>query len=404
MTEDELSARLKRTDSGELAGTLPVGTCFGDWRLTAFIARGGNSDVYCGEHVTLGTAAAIKVLRDEGHAERCERFRNEARLLSELKSASFPRFYAYGTSDGRDYLVEELLEPRELPHTRRSGIRFLYALCDAIGELHRRGIVHCDIKPANILFRRGSYEPVLVDLGLAVSISDDPSGGSRGYSAPEQFLGGAITPAADIHALGVLAERMNLGFRGIIRRATSSIPSERFESAADFARAIRYRVWARYVVVALSALIVIACGVKIVMGNMVTPAPIEIELHGQRVVRTEPLHIKAGQVVRIIGPGWFDAAITGEKGSRLWMTNCFVLNRAQKIYPKDPLYYELTKDVYLNFCNSDKPSCDEMEIGRRFSSYDQNSKNEVRYRGSESWSDLTQERNSEYYLRLQRRK
>lgn len=397
MTEDELSARLKRTDSGELDGTLPVGTCFGDWRLTAFIARGGNSDVYCGEHVALGTAAAIKVLRDEGRAERRERFRNEARLLSELKSASFPRFYAYGTSDGRYYLVEELLEPRELPHTRRMSIRFLYALCDAIGELHRWGIVHCDIKPANILFRRGSDEPVLVDLGLAVSISDDPSGGSRGYSAPEQFLGGAITPAADIHALGVLAERMNLGFRGIIRRATSSIPSERFESAADFARAIRHRVWARYAAVTLGVLIVIACGVKIAMDTMVTPAPIEIELHGQRVVRTEPLHIKAGQVVGIIGPGWFDAAITGEKGSRLWMTNCCVLNRAQKIYPKDPLYYELTKDVYLNFCNSDKPSCDEAEMGRHFSGYDQKLKNEVRYRGPESWSDLMQQRNFEYY-------
>lgn len=397
MTDDELTARLKRTDTGELAGMLPVGTCFGDWRITAFIARGGNSDVYCGEHVALGTAAAIKVLRDDGHVERRERFRNEARLLSELRSASFPRFFAYGTSDGRDYLVEELLEPREFPRDRRSAVRFLYALCDAVDELHRRGIVHCDIKPANILFRLGSDDPVLVDLGLAVSTTDAPFGGSRGYSAPEQFLGGVITPAADIHALGVLAERLNLGFRGIIRRATSSIPSERFKSATDFARAIRYRVLARYVAGVLGVLTMIVCGAKLAMTVLITPAPMVIDLRGQRVVRTEPLHIEAGQIVRIIGPGWFDAEITGEEGSRLWMTNCCVLNRARKIYPEDPLYYELTMNTYLNFCNSDKPSGDDLVVDRYFNRYSRKDGNEVRYCGPETWSGLMQQRNSEYY-------
>ena len=82
------------------------GTIFGDWRVTAFIGRGGNGEVYCAEHVSLGTPAAVKVLvRDEPRAK--ERFVREAKLLSELKSASFPQFYSYGEANGCPYLIIE---------------------------------------------------------------------------------------------------------------------------------------------------------------------------------------------------------------------------------------------------------------------------------------------------------
>ena len=69
------------------AGRFPAGTIFGDWRLTAFIGRGGNGEVYCAEHTKLGTPAAVKVLvREEDRAKI--RFEREAKLLSKLHSAA----------------------------------------------------------------------------------------------------------------------------------------------------------------------------------------------------------------------------------------------------------------------------------------------------------------------------
>ena len=172
---------------------------------------------------------------------------------------------------GRPYLVEELLEPRDLPRTDRACAKYLLAICRGVAELHKRGIVHRDLKPSNILFRKNG-EPVIVDLGLAkcpvpTGVESDaslengkPIGvGTPGYAAPEQFIGGGISPAADIHALGVLAEKIitqkeclhfwgggvlaRAGWKKIIRRATSSIPSERYPSIESFAAAIRHRHW-----------------------------------------------------------------------------------------------------------------------------------------------------------------
>ena len=79
-------------------GHFPAGTVFGDWRVTAFIGRGGNGEVYCAEHVALGTPAAVKVLmRNDERAK--ERFAREAKMLAKMKSKSFPRFFAYGETN-----------------------------------------------------------------------------------------------------------------------------------------------------------------------------------------------------------------------------------------------------------------------------------------------------------------
>lgn len=431
MREEELIDRLRRSEAAAYRGALPVGTVLGDWRLAAYIAHGGTSDVYCAEHVALGMVVAVKVLRDGDRKDRRERFRREARILSELRSMSFPRFYAYGTSEGHDYLVEELLEPRDLPKGRRSSVRFLLALCEAVGELHGRGVVHCDIKPANILFRPETGDPVLVDLGLAVSPSEDSRGGTLGYSAPEQFLGGEITPAADIHALGVLAERLQLGYRGVIRRATSSIPSERFGDVVAFARALRRCIWARRlawvggiasVVAVILAVIwprtepsartqrlrklpeleaVEAAETQTLSEELPAKAFSEepsgdLILAGQTIVRTEPLRVPEGKTLRVIGPGTLDAVISGGKGSRLWLANCVVLNRSKTIFPADPLRYELSGSVYLNFVNADKPELDEAEMGKYFNPYVE-TRNDVRYRGPLTISGLIRQRNSEYF-------
>ena len=149
---DEIEGILSAHGRMPTGASFQDGEMFGNWRVTAFLGKGGNGEVYRAVHVSLGTAAALKVLvRNEPRAR--ERFVREARLLSELKSASFPQFFEYGEANGFFYLVMELLEPGDLPTGDREIARFLRQVCDAVTELHARGIVHRDIKPSNILWR-----------------------------------------------------------------------------------------------------------------------------------------------------------------------------------------------------------------------------------------------------------
>lgn len=162
---DSIEAMCAAQSSIAAVPRFPAGMVLGDWRLTAYIGRGGSGEVYCAEHAALGTPAAVKVLaRDDDRARA--RFEREAKLLSRLKSASYPRFFAYGKDKGAQYLAMELLEPGEMPSGDRAVARFMLNVSGAVAELHAHGYVHRDIKPGNILWR-GSI-PVLADLGLEI--------------------------------------------------------------------------------------------------------------------------------------------------------------------------------------------------------------------------------------------
>lgn len=277
---DEIEGILSSRERMPTGASFPDGIVFGSWRVTAFLGKGGNGEVYRVVHVSLGTSAALKVLvRDEPRAR--ERFMREAKLLSELKSASFPQFLEYGEANGCVYLVMELLEPGDLPSGDREVVRFLRQICEAVAELHVRGIVHRDIKPSNILWRIGRARtpaapqrdavPVLADLGLAKDIATSGVGrstsdltvggvGTPGYGAPEQMERGEASVASDIHALGVLADRCFGGkppkaWVRIIERATSSIPDRRYPSVAAFVKAIQRRNQSRRLGIGLSVLL-----------------------------------------------------------------------------------------------------------------------------------------------------
>ncbi|MBQ6924124.1 MAG: SUMF1/EgtB/PvdO family nonheme iron enzyme [Kiritimatiellae bacterium] len=238
--------------------SLPDGTEVGRWRIVAFVARGGSGEVYRAVEVDGQRMAALKILH-RTDAAAVARFAREVQVLSELRDRAFPVFFESGTFGGRPWYATEFLQPLDMPATDRAVARFIVAVCRGAGALHARGFVHRDIKPANILFRKD--EPVLIDLGLlkkaetpalhtggTVSVVDGrPVGvGTPGYAAPEQFMGGEISPAADIHAIGVLASvcfggRPPRAWRAIIRRATSSLPGERYPDVAALARAVRLR-------------------------------------------------------------------------------------------------------------------------------------------------------------------
>ena len=238
--------------------SLPDGTEVGRWRIVAFVARGGSGEVYRAVETEGSRTAALKILHRTDDAA-VARFTREVQVLSELRDRAFPVFFESGTFGGRPWYATEFLQPLDMPATDRSVARFIVAVCRGAGALHKLGFVHRDIKPANILFRKD--EPVLIDLGLlkkaetpalhvggTVSVVDGrPVGvGTPGYAAPEQFMGGEISPTADIHAIGVLASacfggRPPRAWRAIIRRATSSLPGERYPDVAALARAVRLR-------------------------------------------------------------------------------------------------------------------------------------------------------------------
>ena len=221
--------------------------------------------------------AAIKVLHKDTDNART-RFLRETELLAKMDNPAFPRFIEKGEVDGRPYLVTELLEPRILPSADAEVAAFLMQLCRGIAALHRMGYVHRDIKPGNILWRGTS--PVLIDLGLvkdvarnfeaegtSISLIDGHVAGvgTPGYAAPEQLTGDAISPAADIHALGMLArkcfnDKPPRTWERIIRRAVSSVPAYRYPDIASFVRAIRRRHWQRNSFMC-AVFLMVACGI-----------------------------------------------------------------------------------------------------------------------------------------------
>ena len=377
MTDVEFERSLRALGGGAAPCRFRPGERFGDWCVTGFLAAGGSAEVYCVEHVVLKTPAALKVLTEPLTDARKVRFYGEARLLAELKSMAFPRFHAYGDRDGLPYLVEELLEPRDLPTADQERAEFLLAICDGLGELHAKGLVHRDLKVANILFRANGM-PVIVDLGLSkssavrlapgsgVSIVDGKAVGvgTPEYAAPEQFLGGDVTPATDIHALGVLAQKLlpsdargfaAMAWRRIIWRATSSIAAERYQTVDSFARAVRRRHWLRNAVAVVSAVIGLALLGWWAYAVFGPKFPTELKLAGRSVVRSDFVRLEPGKTYRIIGPGLLDAHITGPDSARLWLTNCTLLNRSDKTFPAVGLKYELAGGVFLDFVNAPVP-------------------------------------------------
>lgn len=264
------------------------GDNIGEWKVTGLLGRGGNAEVYRVVHDADGRVAAAKVLMRNDDASTT-RFRQEVALLNSQIGHSFAKLHASGETNGRPYLITEILEPVDLPETEKEISDYLLAVCEAVSALHRAGLIHRDIKPSNIL-RRANGELVLIDLGLVkdVAKSSEPEKdvsivssrvvavGTPRFAAPEQMSGGAITPATDIYALGRLAD---MAFRSkpprcwlpIIRRATSSIPEQRYATVEDMARAIRRRHWPRRMLTTASIVVVAALVIAIV-GRARTPA------------------------------------------------------------------------------------------------------------------------------------
>lgn len=399
---DELADFLASHAPVPVTGSVPAGTVFEGWRTTAFLGRGGSGEVYRVVQGGTEQVAALKILLPKTDAERQgtarERFLREATFLAHNVAPFFPKLLASGEAEGRPFLVMELLDTRTLPQRDRDVAAFLQKICTAVRFLHRRGFVHRDIKPQNILWRADG-EPVLVDLGLLKGTADAPGhtgmsvtlmdgkavgAGTPHYAAPEQFGGGAVSAAMDIHALGVLIDTCFQGrpphaWNRIVRRATSSLPEYRYRDVDDLMRAIRRRhvgrifLWVGIVIAA--ALVpwfchpqdprevdrafesVRWCALGETFVTNATPVTV-VRLNRRTYTFDHPVVLPADREWWIRGPGTLDATLLGEKpGTRVFLDGCTLLNRTTCPPKETGLHYVFRARSYLNFIDQN-PSND----------------------------------------------
>lgn len=180
--------------------------------LAGRLGSGGTSDVYLAHSLEHGDVA-LKVMRADV-PDAASAVRTEFDLMRRAGSRHVVRALGYGEAAEGAYLAMAYL-PRYRPVTAlRSGVdatslwRIAYAAARAIAAVHAADVIHCDVKPGNLLTHRGDVR--LIDFGIARDAyaqpdSDDPTVRcSRGWAAPEQLSKGTLTPAVDVFAWGCL--------------------------------------------------------------------------------------------------------------------------------------------------------------------------------------------------------
>ncbi len=256
------------------------------YRLDSRIATGGMGEVWRATDTRLGRAVAVKLLKDEYADDPTfrTRFTSEAQHAAALHHPGVASVYDYGGGqDSHPYLVMELVDGQPLSALITAGramdptvVRDLMAqAADAIGAAHAAGIVHRDVKPANLLvtpdrrIKITDFGIARATEGMALTQTGQVMGTPQ-YLSPEQAQGGTATPASDVYSLGVVAFECLAGRRpfvgetpvatalahlrepvpdlpgdvppdlaAVVRRAMAKDPAERFPDAAALAAAFR---------------------------------------------------------------------------------------------------------------------------------------------------------------------
>ena len=285
------SGASRRIAAGERLGPYEIGEPLGE---------GGMGVVYRARDSRLDRPVAIKLLTglDAAAPERRARFQREARSIAQLQHPNVCTLYDVGEHAGRDFLVMELLEGESLAERLTRGplalpqvLAFGSAIAEALAAAHRRGILHRDLKPGNVMLTRSG--PKLLDFGLAklraevlAPVPDQATRtaaaltaegtlvGTLAYMAPEQLEGKPADERADLWALGCVLHEMATGARAfpaatpastiaailereprpvselaplspkafdrLVRACLAKDPEARWGSAADLARELRW--------------------------------------------------------------------------------------------------------------------------------------------------------------------
>jgi len=199
-------------------------TRVGNFRIRRLLGEGAMGQVYLAEDTTLGRCVALKIIkRSVVESHGIESFLEEARATASFNHPHIVTLHAVGDHEGRPYLALEYLDGESLrarlragPLPLRDALRYCRAVAEAIAEAHRRGFVHADLKPENIIIPRDGRVRV-VDFGLAKLVGDalHAASGTPVYMAPERWRGAPPTGAIDIWALGVMLHESVTGSRPI---------------------------------------------------------------------------------------------------------------------------------------------------------------------------------------------
>ena len=266
------------------------------------LGEGGMGAVYRGRHLRLNVDVALKImttpssLSDEARDNYVQRFLREAQTAAQVDHPNLIRVYDVNSEHGLHYLIMQMLEgesagarlTRKKSLAEKEAVAICLGVAEGLAEAHRRGIVHRDIKPDNVMVGPDGRVRVL-DLGLAKAVSTedapdahmltqaDTAMGTPSFMSPEQFVAARdVTPATDVWSLGVMLFHLLAGklpwegntvyvlakviqedppsdlkglrpdasdeIRAIVERALKKKPEERYPDCGEMARELRGRL------------------------------------------------------------------------------------------------------------------------------------------------------------------
>ena len=198
----------------------------GRYALEMPIGSGGMADVYRAKDQLLERTVAVKILHRqyENDTEFIARFQREAKAAARITHPNIVNVYDVGVAEGRHYIVMEYVPGRTLKERIKEevalpvseALRIAGQIASALAQAHAAGLVHCDIKPHNILVMPDGTVKV-ADFGIARAVTEstmtynDSVMGSVHYFSPEQASGTTITPKSDVYSLGIVLYEMLTG-------------------------------------------------------------------------------------------------------------------------------------------------------------------------------------------------
>ncbi len=200
-------------------------TLLGRYHVESFVGRGGMADVYKVWDSERAVYLAMKLLKEELAEDRVglRRFKKEAQNLSRLQHPNIVRYYGLEQDGALAFILMDFVEGKSLrreifdadrPLTWKRILEVMQAVCSALHYAHQKDMVHCDMKPANIMIHT-SGAVLVADFGIARATESTTTtmaeAGTPAYMAPEQVRGDPPTPQTDIYALGVTLYEMVTG-------------------------------------------------------------------------------------------------------------------------------------------------------------------------------------------------
>ncbi|NIP38927.1 MAG: protein kinase, partial [Candidatus Dadabacteria bacterium] len=265
-----------------------IGINVGEYRIVEKVGQGGMGSVYKAVHTTLEQIVAIKVLSSEfsDNPSMRSRFINEARIQAKFKHPNVVNVLNFFEIDEKAFLVMEFIEGETLEKIlQRKGklqieeaLDISYSVLNALVFMHSKGVIHRDVKPANIMFTRDNVVKV-ADFGIAKSVNEKTKHtktgllGSVMYLTPEQILGEQTSAATDVYSFGITLYKMLTGrtpfsnktefeimkshleedptspneyndyisksLNKVILKSIAKDPKDRFSSASEFSQKLR---------------------------------------------------------------------------------------------------------------------------------------------------------------------